>query len=248
MKKVLVFFLSLSILIMQIPCTAFAQNIDSNKQISTNQLIKNELINLEIEKQNNLNSIKEQLEKQNLTTHYSFYEKIINDDYIRAQNSILLKYEQPNEAFLKSQSNHSYYAPNGGEISYQMYYGSYYGTIDITCLSPSDSKNLTDSYQVYKPTTIPVLLYNVISGGAAIVSPAIGITLYVYESVLVLDSFITDSTIQNIKNTRSGTAKFISTTTASGSQSTVLVAWTDYASLSVPYENSTYQNVTYTTY
>lgn len=32
--------------------------------------------------------------------------------------------------------------------------------------------------------------------------------------------------------------KISSTTTGSGSQSTVIVAWTDYASLSVPYENN----------
>ena len=201
---------------------------------------------MNMKKEKIMESIKEQLEKQDAMGHLPIYEKIVDDEYAIIEQQIKAKYSGIDTKSITIASVTKSF-PRGGEVIYSNAYGSnYYGKTYIQYIAPDETAEIINDYLHGKLTTLDDLLKYLLGTGLSAKFKPISVAIMIYGGLEFLDSFLTSNTIRDIES-GTGASKTITVDT-SYNQSTVWVEWDTYDSVSIPSESLYIKDVTYEIY
>lgn len=190
-----------------------------------------ELKKLEKQKENNLISIKEQLEEQNLMEHYDIYKELVEVEYNGLKDQI------EGKSTYNSTSSNRYTFYYGGQTSFIM--GAHHSDprarahLVSEYYTRTQTSSIINEFDRNNRITIRDLQRFVIESVVAYKIPGIGPILVGIEGGQLLKGYITASQFEAIENSQTKSMIMSSSTTTVG-KSTTIREWSDNPYAYVP--------------
>jgi len=194
-------------------------------EISQRELAKiSELKNLEKQKENNLISIKEQLEEQNLMEHYDIYKKLVEAEYNGLKDQI------EGESTYNTTNSNRYTFYYGGQTSFIM--GAHHSDprarahLVSEYYTRSQTSSIINEFDRNNRVTIGDMGRFIVEYVVSRQITGIGPILVGIEGAQLLKGYITASQFEAIENSQTKSMIMSSSTTTVG-KSTTIREWSD---------------------
>lgn len=221
-KKLISIMLIICVLLTVLITPTFAVEIDDS---IIDQTVKLELDELKANKEYNLKSVKEQLEEQGRLDHYEIYEMLIKEEYEMRKKIVTQE--------ISIQQSY-YYAPNGGQVVYQMSPDGTIYTLAEDYFNKQQFDHIYNKHSAGELVTLDDFVEYVIAYFASIKFKKLGKFYAGYIGMTLWDTVVTNWQLNDIKNSSKGAGYNRSVQDSMDNSSTAWHIWHDYSFMPKP--------------